>query len=207
MVDSFDAIFYTLGFIVPGFIIDIITRRFIPKKDPSSQNSILTFLSLSFLNYAIWSGLIYIVFKVDYFASRPIATGIVWFVVIFVSPLFISYFILRMYRDKKMDKISKWLNMNYVHAIPTAWDNKFITMQQDKWVIVSLDDGTSIAGFWSIGSIASSDPQERDIYIKETYTIDEHGEWHVVPYTDGVWIKANAIRHIQFINYEMKGEH
>lgn len=205
MIDSMDVVYNTLGFIVPGFLIDLIIRFFIPKRELSDQNNLLYYLSLSSLNYAVWSGLVYAVFKVDYFSTHPIATGLAWFWVIFIGPIIIANLILLAYRCKWIDKIAKWIRLHRIHPIPTAWDFKFINISQRKWVIVVLTDGEQIAGLMHEDSFASSDPSERDIYLEEIYDIKDSGVWEKIERTDGILIKGEAIKFVQFWNDEIEG--
>jgi len=207
MISSFDVVFYTLAFVVPGFLIDLFLRKFVPQEKQSDQHNVFYYLTLSFVNYAAWSWLIYNMMKNDYFTVHPILTGFLWFAIIFIGPLVIAIITLLLYKFKVLGKIAAYFKVNTVHPIPTAWDYKFSTITEKKWVVVVLENDIQIAGVWWAKSFASSVAEERDIYLEEVYTIEgEKGLWKKVPRTDGMYIKGNQIKLIQFWNDEIKGE-
>jgi len=45
---------------------------------------------------------------------------------------------------------------------------------------------------------ASSNENDRDLYIKEVYKIDDNGKWKRVENTDGILIKAEQVKYIEF---------
>ena len=64
-----------------------------------------------------------------------------------------------------------------VHPIPTAWDWKF-SNGNNQWVLVTLTDGSQVAGHLGSESFVSSEPTERDIYIQKIYALDPAtGNW------------------------------
>jgi hypothetical protein len=83
---SFDVVFYTLAFIVPGFIADSVLCLVVPRKSSPSETSVLRFLTLSCYNYAIWSWLIYLVVEEPFFTARPVAAAAVWGLLFFCHP-------------------------------------------------------------------------------------------------------------------------
>ncbi len=79
-------------------------------------------------------------------------------------------------------------------------------LSSQRWVIVILDNDVQIAGIWWTNSFASSISNERDIYLEEVYSVLEDGSWEKVSRTDGMYIKGEKIRLIQFWNDEIKEE-
>lgn len=73
------------------------------------------------------------------------------------------------------------------------------------FIMVTLASGEKVAGLFGGNSFASSDIRERDLYIEEEYTVDEHGKWEQRPERVGVLISAKEIRYIEFWNPDATG--
>lgn len=91
------------------------------------------------------------------------------------------------------------LKVQIISPIPSAWDYKFSELNQGRKVTVALSDGTFIRGAYYSKSMASSDDGYRDIYLEETWQLDEQDRWVKVDATDGVWISPNVIKWISFM--------
>ncbi len=84
------------------------------------------------------------------------------------------------------------------HNIPSAWDHLFSGITP-RWVIVTLKSGGRIHGFFGPDSFASSDPDERDLFISHVVQAtvfcfgtrslghgrDAHATWHGRPAREG----------------------
>ena len=64
--------------------------------------------------------------------------------------------------------------------------------------MATLTTGQSVAGFFGANSFASSDGDERDIYIEEEYSVDDEGKWVPRPAKIGILIPMKEIRNIEF---------
>ena len=65
---------------------------------------------------------------------------------------------------------------------------------------MTLTDGTEIAGYMAEQSMASSDPDRKDIYMELVYTLpeEEDGEWQPVEGSLGMHIDGSQIAYIEF---------
>ena len=88
-----------------------------------------------------------------------------------------------------------------VHPVPTAWDYVFSHLT-GSWVLVTLADGSTVAGVFSARSFASSEAAERDLFLEQLYKIEDDGPWQPVPMNRGVWIRGDAIRAIEFLEFQ-----
>ncbi len=66
------------------------------------------------------------------------------------------------------------------------------------FVIITLKDGSTVSGYFGEKSIAASDPEERDLYIEEVYTLGENNQWIKQNRTDGALITRESICHVEF---------
>lgn len=199
-ITGLDALFYTLAFVVPGFILQLTISTFVPRKAEQAELSFLRFLAFSCLNYAIWSWLIYIIIRNEFYIQHPYRTAAIWFGIILISPFILGLLIARL-SDKGIHRgLLHRFGFTPIHEIPTAWDYKFSKTENKVWLLVTLKDDSRVAGLFGSDSFASSDPTERDLYIQEIYSIKESGQWERIPNNNGILISSDQIKHIEYWN-------
>lgn len=201
-LESLDIFLYTSIFLLPGYIINEIINTLNPPKRNNSDKLFLTYLSLSIINCAIWSWLYYIVFK--YINKEKI---IFWVILVFITVIgsFIVGLSIGIVKQKKWILcIADKLGIRNINPIPSAWDY-FFAQQSPAWVIITLIDNTQIAGLYSSNSFASSDIEERDIYIEKAYKLIETDGgviWEENKKSTGVLITKEQIKFIEFYKGE-----
>ena len=200
MIDTFDAVFYTLAFIIPGFLLDLFSRFFIPQKDVSDSRSLPYYLLLSCINYAPWISIIYGMHKGDFYNQSPVLFGIIWLGFIIISPFLLAFLRAMLYKFDIRKKVSAFFKINTIHPVPTAWDYKFLSTNTGRWICVKLTDDSEVYGIFGGTSFASSDANERDIYIEKVYDVSDEGDWTIASRTDGMLIKGEFIKAISFWN-------
>ena len=87
---TFNAVIYTVCFLVPGFLMDVTVSRFFYKKSEQVPLILLRFLTFSCVNYVVWI-FIYLLPWDKSFLTSPAALAIIFFVVILISPLFLGW--------------------------------------------------------------------------------------------------------------------
>jgi len=195
--DSFEVIFYTLAFVVPGFIFSSVFSILVPVR-PDKEYAIIRFLLFSSVNYAVCSGLIFYITRPGYAGAHPLFAAASWMGIVFVSPIILGTIVGAISQREKIRKALQFLGLNPVHIIPTGWDFRFSRITEGKWVLVTLKDGSKVAGWFGSNSFASSDAQDRDIYIEEVYRINETGPWSSIPNNEGVLLRGEQISFIEF---------
>ena len=85
--------------------------------------------------------------------------------------------------------------------ITTAWDYIF-SRRRPVWILVTMTDGSTVAGYFGPRSFASSDPRGRDLYIESVFVADDNGPWHEVPMNAGVWIAGTHILNIELRKFD-----
>ena len=101
-------------------------------------------------------------------------------------------------QKRLIEQLFAMVNINKIHSVPTAWDYYF-SKQEASWIIVTLKNGRTIYGKFSDQSFASSDPEERDLYIQKTYVINENMIWQEDDKSKGILISKDAIETIEFL--------
>ena len=90
------------------------------------------------------------------------------------------------------------MRVNKIHPVPTAWDYYF-SKQEEAWIIVTLKNGKTIYGKFSEHSFASSDAEERDLYIEKTYNIKEDMTWVEDDKSNGILVPKDEVETIEFL--------
>ena len=184
---SVDTLYPVLMFIVPGLIILSMRSQFVTGRRPSHSAALLSYLAVSAFYYAL------ILPFVD-FAKPP---GVVaWFLLVFVGPAIVGLLLGIEIQFDLSRKFLRRCRLNPVHSIPTAWDRKFGKMG-GQWVLVTLKNGTTFAGYCNSDSFMSSDPVERDIYIPWLYDLDDDNKW-VERSESSVLITSGEVSTIEF---------
>jgi hypothetical protein len=90
---------------------------------------------------------------------------------------------------KSLDRLLDRIGLGYVDRMPSAWDY-VVREPRGSWVKIQLKDGLGIiGGIYGSNSVASLDPRRADVYLEETWQLDEAGNF-VGPVIDsqGVWV-------------------
>ena len=204
MNDIMFSICMAIAFIIPGFIIIGVTERNIPKRKKDYNLKLLDFFIYSFINAILWAIPIYSIYlNFDWWKIHYIRLWLSIILITIVSPFTISLIIICLNKYDCIRKICNYFDINLIELEPSAWDYKFSKIEAE-WVIVTLTDDSVIAGFMGGLSFASSNEGERDIYINEVYKIDDDNNWKIQTDTNGILIKAENIKYIEFFKRKEK---
>jgi hypothetical protein len=64
------------------------------------------------------------------------------------------------------------------------------------WVLGTLKDGHQVRGLFGSNSFASSEAEERDLFLQRRF---EDDSWKPIPGSDGILIMGSEIKHVEFI--------
>ncbi|MDE0149666.1 MAG: DUF6338 family protein [Rhodospirillaceae bacterium] len=192
-IKPFQDLYLTLGLLVPGLIVLFVRSQFVTGRNQPHTEAFLSYLVVSAIYYAIAFPII------DFFQSIEISQYINllgWLILVFIGPAGLGLLLGVNVQYDLLRRLLRKCGLNPVHAMPTAWDWKFGSMES-QWVLVTLKDGTRFAGFYGAKSFASSDPKERDIYIQWIYDIDPNDVWKSRN-ENGVLISPDEVQTIEF---------
>jgi Family of unknown function (DUF6338) len=187
-----DAIYVALVFIVPGFVFLSLRNQFVAGQGKIGKEQILSYLTISGVNFALCGWIIYIAYKDD--ADVPVKAAS-WIVVIILIPAVAGIASGVCNQRDYFRKIFHHFNFEPIHAVPSAWDYKF-SKSPGEWVLVKLKDGTQFAGWWAGQSFASDDRTERDLLIEQVFEVPERGPW--ISTSKSLLIMAGEIQTIEF---------
>ncbi len=192
-------IYLVFAFILPGFILQSMIGWFVPRSKQSEFVAGLQFLKLGVLNLALCSPVVYLLLSSDYFLEHPVRSALAWFAVLFVVPAAAGLLLGHLHQNGKLRTFVRAVGFSLVSPIPTSWDYVF-TSKSEVWVLVTLKDGGQLGGFRGRHSFASSDGQERDIFLETVFKITNHGEWKKTDRSSGILIRGDEIRFIEFFD-------
>jgi hypothetical protein len=197
-ISTYEVVIYTGIFLVPGFIIDEIVTTLKPIKVYSDSVKALRYIGYSVFNLTVWFWLFYLI-------KTAVDNSSVWYFLLLELSLLatsaISGVVIGLIRKfELLRKLFARFDINILHPVPTAWDYKFSEIYTEKWVIVTLENDKHVYGKFGYASLASSEKDERDIFLEEIWSLGEDDNWKKRERTDGVWIKATNIKMIEFLN-------
>jgi hypothetical protein len=194
---SAQGFFYLVTFVVPGFVLYTALQAFLPAKEEPAQISFLRVVSLSCWNIAAWSGLLYVMIGTDLLTGHPILQALSWFWVLLVGPTVLGVVFGSLRKTGAVERVLSAMGLDPLDLLHTAWDAKF-NRTGSSWVMITLTDGSEVAGKYWTNSRASDDAKHRDIYVEEVWSVDDEGIWSQVDRTDGIWIPSEQIKYIEF---------
>lgn len=196
LIESFDVVFYTAIFVLPGFIINGIISAFNTTKRISEGVLLLKCLSYSIVHCAIWSWMYKIIFEIAFKYPKTY-----WFLLVITTIVAASLLAIIMGLIQKKQIIRKMLarfKINILPSTPTAWDHCF-SRDESAWVIVTLIDDRVIYGSFSTNSFASSESEERDLFIEKIYSLNDENLWIENEQNEGIYITREQIKTIEFL--------
>lgn len=196
--NNYEAVFYTILALVPGFIMNMGYGYLIPLREGQAQLYLIRLVVFSCVNYALVWPAVHNLIQIKYWVEHPLNWSFILILILLLMPYSIGMFVGYVNSRDWIRTILRKIGINPIHPAPTAWD--FIMPSDAKYVIVTLKDKTEIFGLYSDNSLASSVPTEKDIYIEQVFKIDERDDetWLEVEGSRGMWINGSEILHIEF---------
>ena len=198
---SFEAVFFTAAFLVPGFVWSAVVSMLVPSRTASAQIRVVEFLTFSCINHGLWSWALFPVFTTGFLDQHPWWSGLILFAIMFLSPIGLGLASGSLQQKESVGRFLRRLGLRTVHPVPRAWDWHFSRLKP-YWVMVTLKDGARLYGLFHSRSFAASDPDRRDLYLEAQFRPLETGEWAPVEDTGGVLIMADQIAAIEFRKVE-----
>ena len=195
-IDSFDVVFYTAIFVLPGFIVSNIIDSINPPKKHNDSVYFLKCLMFSLINCAVWSWLYKIVLE-----SKELSLWCHWILLVAISVVGSAMigFVVAIFKKLQIVKlIFSLFKINTIHSTPTAWDYLF-SKPDSRLVVITLMDDSKLCGWYSSDSFTSSDSEERDIYVEIAYRILDDGKLVIKPESQGFYVPKGQIKYIELI--------
>jgi len=207
MIETFQGFLLFIVFLVPGFVFRTVEGQLVYlDKRLDWGRFALGLLTRSTLVYLPAIPFIYSGWQEDWIGSHPWETCLGMVAVLLILPALLGLLsgFVRQKRFPQHFLRRMGLGTFEQHHIPSAWDHLFSEVQT-AWAIVRLKDDSRIRGLLGPNSYASSDPDDRDLYISHVLIEDpdsENDSFQFAPDTEGVYIRGEDISTIELFHYE-----
>lgn len=201
MFESLTAVGILIAFLVPGYLWRVTEGQLVYlDRKLEWEKFAFGLLTRSTIIYLPWSPFLYRGYSQAWYDSAPWGTLAFCVLIAIVLPVVYGalwgFFRQRGY-DRKVFALFGLKTFERSHA-PTAWDAMF-SERSESWIIITLKDNTRVDGWFGVESHASSDDDQRDLFVSHVLTQREDGRKELVKNTGGVYISADEIKTIEFI--------
>jgi len=155
--------------LAPGLIISVIRTRAITGSVPDLKDRLVSYALISAAYFAVTTPLFHV------FVGMGLLQWVASVLQNFVLPVITGIAFAFIYQWRWSYRLAEKFGLHLAHHLPAAWDYAFEGMPVDTFVLVTLLDGTQVAGKMTKDSFASSSKEERDLLIDEVWEIGEDG--------------------------------
>lgn len=188
-----DKLILFLAFVIPGFISIKAYQLVFPGTKRATSDQLIDAIAYSSVNYAI---LIFPILSIENGSLKNTCSFLYYLFYVFV--LFLAPIIWVLIW--KFLRTSDFFQRNAPHPTAKPWDYVF-SQRKPYWVKITLKDGTIIAGRYADKSFSSSAPSEEQIYLEETWLLNNRGGFERVKNNSaGVIILSSEISYIELRN-------
>lgn len=122
-IASLPELYLILAALVPGFIYNGVLTSFVPLRQ-NKERVVLTlrFLTITAVNYAVSSPLIYLLLAGSHAAGPPALRALAWFSIIFVVPVVLATIHAEIVQHDGFGWLYRLLRLRAINPIPTGWD-------------------------------------------------------------------------------------
>ncbi|WP_028058911.1 DUF6338 family protein [Candidatus Solirubrobacter pratensis] len=215
------ALLILIGFVLPGFVAVLLKERLYEVRgEETAFDRLLTTVYYSLLVYLLPALCVILLDVVGVLDRDELSrflrgeaaiwlTALVALAVLLVIPALAALAAWRWMgsglRRRLFDSSER---LNAEHRTQTSWDFAF-NHEQDLLLVIELNDGDRIAGYYGTRSHSGYGTRTRDLFLEERWDISDDDGSISPPPTErrsvGIWIEASNIRLID--HYAMSDEH
>ncbi len=187
-----DKLFLFIAFVVPGFI-TYKTYELISASGNTDDfgTKIVDAIAYSCVNYSILSLPIYSAENSRLAVVHPQLYILFYVFVVFVFPVVLAFWWRKI-------RLSDFAQRNAPHPTLLPWDFVF-SQKKPYFIVITLQNGMPVAGYYGSQSFASSYPAQPQIYLEKEWLLNESGGFdREVEGTVGILVIASEIKTINF---------
>jgi hypothetical protein len=94
-------------------------------------------------------------------------------------------------------RLANIAGLGLAHPTAAAWDYAFGNIRTGTFVLITLNDGSEVAGLIGASSFASSSREERDLLLEQVWSIDAQGKWNQATPARSILLCGKDIRHVE----------
>lgn len=188
-----------IAFVIPGFVSLKAYGLFVPDAPKKSDKLFIDAVAYSSINYALLLWPIYWIENLEVRQSHPFMYVLFYVLVLLIAPILWAYVLKRL-------RTTEFLQRSMPHPTSKPWDFLF-SQRKPYWVIVTLKDEKKIAGRYDSASFASSAPATEQLYLEETWVLNNDGGFER-PRTEtaGIIILSSEIVTVEFFKLTAKDD-
>ena len=162
-----DKLLLFIAFVIPGFVSLKAYKLLFPSQETESAKQLVEAVTYSCINYALLFWLIIYVENAGIRTSHSFLYFAFYVFVLFVAPIMWVLIWTKI-------RTSQILLKSSPHPTVMPWDYIF-GQRKPYWVIVTLKNGSKIAGSYDSKSFSSSAPGKEQLYLEETWVLNDDG--------------------------------
>lgn len=190
---NIDSIKIFILFVFPGLISMHVYRLYMPASSINWSTAILEGLFYSSVNFGLLFPLIIYIHYNGFSAKHPIWYGIIGMFILFIAPIIWPTIYRKIIKNKKL---MNGLQLPY----PSSWDY-FFDLRIPVFVLIHLNNGEMIGGYFGENSYATSFPNDGDIYIETVYAVNADGSFgDPIDLSRGLLIRKAQYTHIELFD-------
>lgn len=189
---SWDSAIYLLALTTPGIVFLFFRAQFTTGRVPRASEAALHYLAITALYYTLLYPFIGLAQGIQ---GNSATRWFGWASLLFVIPALLGGIVGIAAHREFIYRLLRRCGMDPVHVYPSAWEWTAANCPGD-WVLVTLKGGRRFGGRCNQRMFFSTDPAERDVFLDETYDLDDNDEW--VPRRNSILISAGEISTLEF---------
>ena len=187
-------IFWLFVFVVPGFIGQQTYALLTSYSVSDVKKQLYGAATYSCIYYVIFLYPI-LAFENSDFKNTLIFSWLFYVVILLVLPIILTFFWSRIRMNERIQEY-------FPHPDHKPWEHVF-KRRESYWVIIELNDGTKIGGLYSEHSFTSREPAKEQIYLEETWNLNNDGGFDEKKQsTRGVIVSGSEMKYIEFFEFE-----
>lgn len=193
-------IIYIIIFLVPGYIMNSVVNKVIPRDARSATDTTLQYITFTLLYCLLFINLLSnMVESILYIDSFEIWVYLGIILILVINPIVIGIITGLTYEFRIVEHLLIFVGLRPMSPYPSAWDYKFHCIKKYSWLIITFINDTEMRAYFSGESSAGSTINELDIYVEKVYDFVDD-DWILRKGTDGMWIPKSSILHIEYID-------
>lgn len=213
MTEAVIGLVVAITILVPGLVIRRFQSIFLTLPDPKHEKEALLLIAIYGLANLAFTWPILLLLGLDPLTPLLLSTSVseiaeslkavnvvVWFVQLFVSPVFLAIARCYVERQGTITRFLSKLGLTPMRASIYAWDKAF-ALYRDHDVLVSVTlkvDGTVLYGRFGADALAGIKGTDCDLFLDEVYIPTEDGSLVLDESSQGILIPASEIRYLVF---------
>lgn len=157
-----------IAFILPGSIAIYAYRLRVPQQSKELRYFLIEAISVSLVIFILFFHFISFLFDPNFISEKPFKAWAIVVLCFIVAPFILPLLYVHPLR---------WLsNLNFISISEnTAFDRFFGNLKKGCFLLVELNDGRLVGGYFGEKSYASAYPDPGHLYIEQLYQVDSQG--------------------------------